>query len=44
MSFYDEVRAAMKSKEQIASEQKAHEEQKEILSLNNTANLIFETC
>ena len=42
MSFYDEVRAAMKSKEQIASEQKALEEQKEIQGLNNTADLIFE--
>lgn len=41
MSFNDEVRAAMRSKEQIASEQKELENQREILALNDTANYIF---
>ena len=42
MSFYDEVRAAMKSKEQVANEQESLEREKELLSLNNTAKYIYD--
>ncbi len=42
MSFYDEVRAVMKSKEQVANEQESLERQKELLSLNNTAKYIYD--